>query len=754
MFGRLARLVTARAWLVLFCTLLVVVDGVLLGSGLGGRLRGEGLSDPASESAMAQRILEQDFPATQANFALLVQSDREINDRGVARAGIAVAEQLAAEPSVDSVTSFWTSAVAELRSRDGKKSLILAHIDGTPEQARVVFDRIAPKYRGSRDGLTLRVGGSLAVQAEIESTIGHDLARAEMIALPIVFLLLVIVFGSVVAALLPLVVGGVSIVGTNAALAVIAGCTDVSVFAQNLTTALGLGLAIDYALLLLRRYRDELAHGVSTREAVTTTLRTAGRTVAFSAVVIGVALAVLVVFPQYFLRSFAYAGIPVVLLAAGSALVVLPACLMLLGRRIDALDLVAPIRRRLRRAGGGITGGIWYRSATGVMRRAPLFAIGAIAVLVVLGLPFAGARFGTADQRQLPSSAESRLVADTVRDEFASSVTGTITVAVQGASDAELASYAEAVSALDHVDEVTTPVGLFRHGRLDQAPTVINSLQRDGTVAYLSVHPVPEVGAISPETIGIVSALHKLDPPFRAGAAGQVATLVDSQDAIARRLPVVALVIVLVTFALLFLLTGGILVSALALISNALSLLAMFGAVIWVFGQGHLAGVFGFQPTGYVDTFLPVLMFCLAFGLSMDYGVFLLARVREEYDRTGDHRHAVAAGLQGTGGIITAAALILAVVLAAVGTSRITNSMMLGWGTSLAVLVDATLVRCVLVPAVLALTGERAWWAPTPLRRLHQRIGRHSGVGDEPTAPSDPTEIRVPVPAPGGADFR
>lgn len=748
MFAALARLVTARPWGVLFCALLVVVDAVLLGSGLTDRLRGEGLSDPGSESATAERVLQEHFPATQANVVVLVEADREVNDRAVARAGIAVVERLAAEPSVDSVSSFWTSAAADLRSVDGRHALVLAHIEGAPEDARDVFDRIAPTYSGERDGLTLRVGGSLAVQAQIETTIAEDLVRAELIALPLVFLLLVLVFGSVVAALLPLLVGVVSIVGTNAALTLIAGVTDVSVFAQNLTTALGLGLAIDYALLLVRRYRDELARGRPTREAVTTTLRTAGSTVAFSAVVIGVALAVLAVFPQYFLRSFAYAGIPVVLLAATSALVVLPACLVLLGPRIDALDVGARLRRRFAGPTPAVEDGRWYRAAGRVMARAPLFAAGALVLLVVLGLPFAAAQFGTADHRQLPAGADSRIVAETVRTGFDAAVSGAVTVAVERAADTDLDAYATALSGLDHVDEVLSPVGTFRDGVQAQPATVIDSLQRDGDTAYLAVHPDPGLDAVSPETIGLVRAMHELEPPFPALVAGPVASLVDSQDAIARLLPLAAAVVVAVTLVLLFLLTGGVLVSLLAVVSNALSLLAMLGAVVWVFGQGNLSGPLGFEPTGYVDTFLPVLMFCLAFGLSMDYGVFLLARIKEEYDRTGRHRHAVAAGLQRTGGIITAAALILAVVLVAVGTSRITNSMMLGLGTALAVLVDATLVRCVLMPAVLAITGDRAWWAPAPLRRLHERVGLRE---TEPVPLSVPRE---PALTSGGANSR
>lgn len=745
----IARLLTGRPWFVLFCSLLFVIDAVLIGGGLAERLRGEGLADPVSESAQAEEILEEHFPATQANFAVLVEAEREVNDRGIARQGVSLVQRLAAEPSVISVNSFWTNGVADLRSDDGRHALVLVQIDGPPEDAREVFDRISPAYRGVQGDLLLRVGGELAVQAEMESTIGEDLVRAEMIALPIVFLLLVIVFGSAVAALLPLLVGIVSIIGTNAVLAVIAGFTDVSVFAQNLTTALGLGLAIDYALLLVRRHRDELAKGHSSAEAISRTLRTAGRTVLYSALIIGVALSSLAVFPQYFLRSFAYAGIPVVVLAAVSAIVVLPACLALLGQRIDALD----VRRLFRRgtpgpAGTGEAVGRWSRSAQVVMRRAPAFTVGSVLVLLALGLPFLSVEFGTADHRQLPAGAEARAVSEILDAEFDDAVTGTINVAVERASDEELSGYAAELSGISGIEEVRTPVGRFEGGERTEQPTIINSVQRDGDVSYLALVPTPQVADISPESIEIVRAVHDIETSFPALVAGPVATLVDSQDAIAERLPVAVAAIALVTLVVLFLLTGGLLVSVVAIGSNALSLVAMYGLVVWVFQQGNLSDVLGFEPTGYIDTFLPVLMFCVTFGLSMDYGVFLLARIKEEYERTGDHRGAVAAGLQRTGGIITAAALILAVVLVAVGMSRITNSMMLGWGAAVAVLVDATVVRCLLMPAVLGLLGERVWWAPAPMRRFQRRFGLSESIedGPEPSVP-DPVGDRPLVAA-------
>ncbi|HEY9373913.1 MMPL family transporter, partial [Streptomyces sp.] len=353
------------------------------------------------------------------------------------------------------------------------------------------------------------------------------------------------------------------------------------------------------------------------------------------------------------------------------------------------------------------SGAGWARAAALVMRRAPVFAVATVVGLVLLGLPFLNVSFGTADDRQLPTSSESRVVQDTLRDDFPGSPGGTLTVLAEGrATPAQYAEYRTRIDALPGVVRVDGPVV-------------------QGTHAYFSVQPEGE--GVGPRAQALVGELRAEQAPFETSVSGMGAVLTDSKDAIGERLPWALAIIVVVTLLLIFLLTGSLLIPIQAVLLNALSLTAMFGAMVWVFQEGHLSGLLGFTPTGDIETTLPVLMFCVAFGLSMDYGVFLLSRIKEEYDATGDHEHSVRFGLSRTGGLITAAAVILAVVMVAIGTSRVTNTKMLGLGIALAVLMDAMVVRSLLVPSVMKLTGRLTWWAPGPLRRFHDRFGISEG---------------------------
>ncbi|WP_328944584.1 MMPL family transporter [Streptomyces sp. NBC_00250] len=720
--GGWTRFVTARPRLTLLVALVLTALAVLAGGGVADRMGSGGWEDPAAESTYATEALGRQFPGSQPNLLLLVDAGAAGTDApAVAAEARRLAERLDAEPGVDGVGSYWSTGSPALRSEDGRKAVIAARIAGEEKDAAAVLDRIAPEYRGTHGPVEVSLGGGLAVRHEMQTVIQEDLLRAELIALPLTLVLLVMVFGSAVAALLPLGVGIVAILGTNAVLRGLTEFTDVSVFAQNLTTALGLGLAIDYALFVVRRYREELAAGADTYTAVRTTLRTAGRTVLFSALTVAVSLAAMLLFPQYFLRSFAYAGIAVVLLAAAAALTLLPAALVLLGDRINALDLRRLLRRG-RASGQDGAGAGWARAAALVMRRAPVFAVLTTAGLVLLGLPFLGVKLGTADDRQLPVTASSRVVQDELRHGFPGDPGGTLTVLAEGeATPAQYAAYRERIGTLDGVVRVDGPV---------TAP---------GGHAYFTV--VPEGETVGADAQRAVTELRAAPAPFETSVTGQAAVLVDSKDALAERLPWAAAVIVLVTLLLVFLLTGSVLIPVQAVVLNALSLTAMFGAVVWVFQDGHLAGLLGFTPTGDIETTLPVLMFCVAFGLSMDYGVFLLSRIKEEYDRTGDHEHSVRFGLRHTGGLITAAAVILAVVMVAIGTSRVTNTKMLGLGIALAVLMDAMVVRSLLVPSVMKLTGRLTWWAPGPLRRFHDRFG--ISESDTP-APAPEPDLREP----------
>ncbi|MFH0519545.1 MMPL family transporter [Streptomyces sp. M41] len=729
--GGWTRFVTARPRLSLLVALVITALAVLAGSGVADRLGSGGWEDPHAESTYATKALEREFPASQPNLLLLVDAgSASVDDPAVAAEAKRLAERLAREKGVTGVGSYWQTESPAMRAQDGREALIAARITGEEKEAGETLDRLAPKLRGTHGPVEVTVGGPVAVRHEMQTIIQEDLLRAEVIALPVTLVLLVMVFGSAVAALLPLGIGIVAILGTNAVLRGLTEFTDVSVFAMNLTTALGLGLAIDYALFIVRRFREELATGAEALTAIGTTLRTAGRTVLFSALTVAVSLAAMLLFPQYFLRSFAYAGIAVVLLAAAAALILLPAALILLGHRVNSLDL----RRLFRRArpepsgadgaAGAQEGRGWTRTANVVMRRAPFFALGTTTVLVLLGLPFLGVKFGTADDRQLPSSAESHVVQQHIREGFPGSPGGGLEVLAEGAAtQAQYADYKGRIAALPDVLRVEGPLV-------------------KGESAYFTVQPRGE--AVDDPAQRLVGELRATEAPFDTEVTGAAAVLVDSKDAIAERLPLAAVFIVIVTLLLVFLLTGSVLIPIQAVVLNALSLTAMFGAVVWVFQDGHLSGLLGFTSPGSIETTLPVLMFCVAFGLSMDYGVFLLSRIKEEYDTTGDHDQAVRHGLARTGGLITAAAVILAVVMVAIGTSRVTNTKMLGLGIALAVVMDAMIVRSLLVPAVMRLTGRATWWAPGTLRRFHERFGLSEGE-PAPTPAAEPARARDKV---------
>lgn len=732
--GGWTRFVTARPRLSLLVALVLTALAVVAGSDVADRLGSGGWEDPAAQSTYATKALEREFPDSQPNFLLLVDAGRaSVDDPAVAAEGKRLTERLAAEKGVRGVASYWLTGAPTLRAEDGGEALIAARLTGDENAANKTLDRIAPELRGTHGPVEVRVGGILAVRHEMQTTIQEDLLRAEIIALPVTLVLLVMVFGSAVAALLPLGVGIVAILGTNAILRGLTEVTDVSVFALNLTTAMGLGLAIDYALFIVRRFREELAGGADSLTAVATTLRTAGRTVLFSALTVAVSLAAMMVFPQYFLKSFAYAGIAVVLLAAGAALILLPAALILLGDRVNALDLRKLFRRR--RPAGTETeappakeeGAAWGRTAALVMRRAPYFAIATTAGLLLLGLPFLDVKFGTADDRQLPSTAESHVVQQHLREGFPGSPDGGLAVLAEGeATKTEYASYKQRLADLPDVLRVEGPLV-------------------HGDWAYFTVQP--EGDAVDEGAQRLVDDIRSMDTPLDTSVTGTAAVLVDTKAAIGEGTPWALAFIATVTLILVFLLTGSVLIPLQAVLLNALSLTAMFGALVWVFQEGHLSGLLAFTSPGSIETTLPVLMFCVAFGLSMDYGVFLLSRIKEEYDHTGDHIASVRFGLQRTGGLITAAAVILAVVMIAIGTSRVTNTKMLGLGIALAVLMDAMVIRTLLVPAVMRLTGRATWWAPAPLRRFHERFGLTES-GHPPTPASAPQAEPEPEPVP------
>jgi RND superfamily putative drug exporter len=721
---------------------LLIVLGGAFGSTAADHLSAGGFRDPGAPSTRAEALLQQDFHAGDANLIIEVTSPAGVNGTAARTRGLAVVRAVEKSPYASQVESYWTAPKAQaaaLRSTDGRSGLVVARVAGDDSQAPERTGAITAPLTGTHDGVTVLGGGIGNAYQQVNDQTKRDLAVSESFAIPITVLVLIWVFGSLVAALLPLVVGITAIVGTMAILRGLAGLTDVSIYALNMTTAMGLALAIDYSLLIVSRYREETGNGSSSAAAVRRTMQTAGRTVSFSALTVGLCLAAMLVFPVYFLRSFAYAGIAVVGLATLAALVLLPALLSLLGSKVDALDLRAGLRRLLRRpppAAKPLEESFWYRFANAVMRRALPVAVVVTGVLVVLGIPFFQARFNYPDDRVLPHSAQAHQVGDDLRDRFGSNAASTMFVVVPDLGDraAALRGYAAQLSGLDGVTAVTSAAGTFADGSAVSAAAP--SMKR-GHATYLVVHSStdPQSGAAKQ----LLSRVEASPAPWPTLVGGETADNHDSLEALAGALPYALLWIAVALFAVLFLFTGSVVLPLKALLLNTLSLSATFGAMVWIFQEGHLAGLYpDLTTTGYLVPTMPLLMFCVAFGLSMDYEVFLLSRIREAWlssDRSaGDNTRAVAVGLGRTGRIVTAAALLMAIVFASIATSGISFMMLFGTGLTLAVLMDATVVRGTLVPAYMRLAGRWNWWAPRPLARLHRRIG----LSDEPARDLEP----------------
>jgi RND superfamily putative drug exporter len=740
MLDRLAGLVVRRRWPVLLTALGALVVAGAFGGNVADRLTGGGFDDPASASYRADQFLEEHFGVVEPNVVLLVDAPAgtTVDDPALAAAGAALTGELAAEPDIGPAFSYWTlGSTPALRSEDGTQALVLAAIPGDDDHVSDVIEELSPRYSrpGDAGAPTVRVGGMAEVYRQVADQIERDLQRAELITLPITMILLVLIFGSVVAASLPLAVGVFAVIGTFFVLRVLSSFTDVSVYALNLTTALGLGLAIDYSLFIVSRYREELARGLTTADAIRRTLATAGRTVIFSAMTVAISLAALLVFPLVFLRSFAYAGIVVVALAGAASVVVLPALLAALGPRVNRLRIGRPRATPAQLEARGT--GFWHRVASAVMRRPVISAVAVLAVLGILGAPFLGIRLGLGDDRVLPESASSHQVQDDIRTHFGSNEANALQVvardlgpaaaATPAERDAAIAAYARELSTIPGVARVDALTGSYAAGQAlpadvgAEAATARFVDPAGGAATWWSV--VPSVEPLSEDGEQLAHDVRDAAAPFETLVAGPSAALVDTKASLFSRMPLALGIIALVTFVVMFLMVGSVLVPVKALVLNLFSLSATFGAMVFIFQSGHLSGLLDFTATGSITATMPILMFCIAFGLSMDYEVFLLSRIKEEYDRTGDNEHSVALGLERTGRIVTAAAALLSFVFLAFATSGISFIKMFGLGLALAVVMDATLVRGVLVPAFMRLAGRANWWAPGPMRRLYERVG-------------------------------
>ena len=692
------------------------------------RLSSGGFADPDSESTRADDLLEDRFGAGAPNVVLLVTADDgDVDAPEVAAVGQQLTDELAAYPKADDVVSYWSlGSPPPLRSEDGSAAMVVGRLAGDQDDWQDAADGLADTFSGERGPVTVEVGGPVEIFNQIGETIESDLARAESVAVPITLILLIIVFGGVVAALLPVGVGMLAVLGAFFVLWLVTAVTDVSVFSINLVTAMGLGLAIDYSLFVVSRFREELHAGRSVDDAVVRTVETAGRTVAFSALTVAASLSALLIFPLFFLRSFAYAGIGVILVAMLASLVSLPALLAVLGPRVDRWRVFrhretpgrrhgvlappghrghAPAVRGDRRRGGAC----WSASACPSCRRSS--ARRTTGCCPRATRPARCPRpCGTTScpTRPTPSrwSPSGRWTTPTSRPTPPS---------CRPCPASPGSTPAPVVTPTARCSSAPTP-----------PPSSSGATGRPGSASCPPSNPSPRRARPWSSPSGISTP-----PSTRSWSAGMGAQQIDVKDAIFGLVPWAALWIAVATFILLFAMFGSILVPVKALVLNTLSLTATFGAMVWIFQEGHGAGLLDFTPTGLTDTTTPILMFCIAFGLSMDYEVFLLSRIKEEYDRTGDNEHAVAAGLEHTGRIVTAAALLLAVTFLAFATSGITFIKLFGLGLAMAVVMDATIVRALLVPAFMKLAGDANWWAPGPLKRLQQRFGLHEAAPDE-----------------------
>jgi RND superfamily putative drug exporter len=547
------------------------------------------------------------------------------------------------------------------------------------------------------------VGGAAVAQEQVNKQVENDLRTAEMLAFPLLFLLSLLFFRSLIASALPLLIGGLAIVGTFLILRVASELGSISIFALNLTTALGLGLAIDYSLFVVSRYREEIAKDGPGLVAMRRVMATAGRTVFFSSLTVAAALASLLVFPQRFLYSMGLGGSLVALFAALISLTVLPAVLTLLGTRINAF---APrfLQRRAEADARPAEQGFWYRLSRFVMRRPGRVATFSAVLLIVLGLPFLEIKFNTVDPTVLPETASARQAYDTVSAEFPPYHESPIWIDVEGGGPRAAARIATRAKRVEGVAEVAPPQ------RLAGGVTAIQ---------VISAHPF--VSDASEDTVRRIRAI---EPPPRTTVlvGGATADFIDFQGSLGRHLPIALAIVVLATLTILFLMTGSVVLPIKSLLMNFLNLSAVFGLLVLIFQDGRLEGLLDYSSPGAIEQTMPILLFAVAFGLSTDYAVFLLSRIKEARDNGASDSESVAIGLERTGRIVTAAALLFAVAMFAFATSKIIFIKQNGVGTALAVLIDASLIRALLVPSLMELLGKWNWWAPKPLRRLHERF--------------------------------
>lgn len=708
MLDRLARLCQRRPRPIAALAALAAALALGLGASVPERLYPYSAADPESDSSRAtERVHAAIGLDPDAGLVALVETARPVRSEASRVRVERIADRIFLDPAVAFVTTYWSDRDATMVSRDGHATFVIVHFATLSDRAQ---QRAAERLRerlGDEAGVSL--GGEAAGNADARETVTADIARAQLLAFPLLLLLGFWFFRGVVAAALPLAVGAIAIAISLLGLRIVNAVLPVSVFALNLVLGLALALAVDYSLLMVSRYREEIARSGPGEEALRRTMATAGRTVLFSALVIGAALSALLVFPQRFLYSMGIGGALVATTAGVTALAFLPALLALLGERVNALS-----PPRLRRAIAGAarpasTGG-WHRLSRLAMRRPAAVATLSGAFLIALGVPFLHARFVPADVGVLPTEVESRQVGEALADRFPPNLTLPLYLVLDRPAKGEAGGFAAAVRELPGAARVDPPIPL------------------DGRTSLI---PVSSRSApLSPQSEDLVRAVRAIPAPFEVLVGGRAADFIDQRAGISERLPLALALLCATSLLLVFLMTGSALLPLKAVAMSLLSLGAAFGVLVFVFQEGRLESLLGYASPGGLELSMPLVLLAVGFGISADYGVILLSRIAEAHDAGASNRDAVALGLERSGRILTAAALLICVALGALATSRIAFVKELGVGVALTVLIDATVVRALLVPSLMALLGRWNWWAPRPLRRLvSQRPFRGSPGG-------------------------
>jgi uncharacterized membrane protein YdfJ with MMPL/SSD domain len=699
MFTGLANLAQERGKFVVVVAIVFFAIAGALGSSVADKLDPYGADDPDTESVIADERLE-DAGFRDASVIVLIDAS-PTTPEGRERVQ-EIERQVAADPDVNQVTGYLQTNSPDFISENGERTYLAVSLNPTEDKEQQdAGGRIVDELAGEPG---VNVGGYAVATEQVNKQVEEDLQMAEMLAFPLLFLLSLVFFRSLVAALLPLMIGALAIVGTFFLLSIASELGSISIFALNLTTGLGLGLAIDYSLFVVSRYREEIARSGPGLQAMKRTMMTSGRTVLFSSLTVAAALASLMVFPQRFLYSMGLGGTLVALLAALISLTVLPAVLALLGNRVNSLS-PRFLQRRVDRDARPMESGFWYRLSRTVMRRPAPIAVASAAFLIALGIPFLNLKFTSVDAQVLPEERSARQVDDVLRSEFPPFRDSPVRVLVANGSPAAVAQVQEELRGTEGIVQVNPPRQL-----------------EDGNTVVEAVSDSPFIEERSRETVTEIRDLPE-PPGSQVLVTGATANFVDFQDSLEEHLPIAVAIIVVATLVVLFLMTGSVILPVKQLLMNVLNLTAVFGILVFIFQDGRLEGLLDYSSQGGLEQTMPILLFAVAFGLSTDYGVFLLSRIKEARDGGASDSEAIAIGLERTGRIVTAAALLFAIAIGAFATSQIIFIKENGVGTALAVLIDASIIRALLVPSLMELLGHWNWWAPRPLRRLHSRFG-------------------------------